>query len=625
MGRRLLLLLALVLWSFCIQRPASAYLTDALLHLPVDYFTFLPPVLGGTYVDPVFSTQIRRLTDARSTPDSSNAGNHLAFVRTEYSTMSPFNNDNTRLLLQHQSYYGLYDGAGNYIKDLPFEIDTRSEPRWSRSDPNVLYYHPSSGNQLKQHNVATDVSSVVQTFNQYTTIDGLGESDISFDGDKFVLVGDQHDIFVYTLSTNSKGPALDITGLGGIDQVQITPDYHVLVGWLASGFNRYNGIEMYDQDMRFLRQVVPARNHYDVMRDINGEEIMVWANANDPNPICANGIVKVRLADASQACLLSLDWSMALHVSGSDGGWVIVGTYDPGDPAPVPGPWKIYTNELLQIKLDRSEIRRLAHHRSRPFNTYNWTPRASLSRDGTRLVYSSDYGLQALLGYPDEYVDVYMISGLDGGLLYRTLGVTKTGNGGVTSVFSSGIDCGTDCVNAYTPGTVVSLSATPDHGEEFLGWDGACAGQTNPCQITMDNAKVATASFTDRAGGGTDIVPGGSGGSRGGGCFIATAAFGSPLAEEVRALRKARDRFFLTSAPGRFLIAAYYQISPPLARVIATHGWLRSAVRSALRPLVWWARLSLDSPAAAAAVGIVGLSAVPIILFVPHRTGRRDS
>src|SRR5439155_1679884 len=55
---------------------------------------------------------------------------------------------------------------------------------------------------------------------------------------------------------------------------------------------------------------------------------------------------------------------------------------------------------------------RLAHHRSRPFNDYNWTPRVSVSRDGSRLIYSSNYGLQEILGYPSEYSDVYLITGL---------------------------------------------------------------------------------------------------------------------------------------------------------------------------------------------------------------------
>src|SRR6185436_1560676 len=248
-------LAGIAIWLTCsAQQGALAFLTDTNAYLPLDYFAFLPPTRGGAYVDQIFGTRVTRLSDAVSTRDNSTGGT-VTFIRHEYATMSPFNNDNTRLLLEHQSYFALYDGAGNYIRDLPFEIEDMSEPRWSRSDANVLYYHPQPGNQLKQYHVATDVMSSVHTFSEYTRISGLNESDISFDGDKFVLVGDGHDIFVYTLSTDTKGPVLDIAGLGGIDQVQITPDNHVLVGWLARGLNRFNGIELYDQNMIFLRQV----------------------------------------------------------------------------------------------------------------------------------------------------------------------------------------------------------------------------------------------------------------------------------------------------------------------------------------------------------------------------------
>jgi hypothetical protein len=675
-------------------------LTDTLVYLPLDYLTFLPPAIGGTYVDQIFGTPVKRLSNALSTRDNS-TNRTLTFIRHEYATMSPFNNDNTRLLLQHQSYWGLYTGAGNYTGDLPFEIGDLSEPRWSRNNSNILYYHPENSNQLKQYNVATNTMSIVHTFSEYATIGGLHESDISFDGDKFVLIGDAHDIFVYTLSTDTKGPVFNIAGLGGIDQLQITPDNHVLVGWLAGGLNRFNGIELYDQNMNFLRQVAPVLGHYDVTRDINGDEIMLWSNAADPNPICLNGVVKVRLSDAHQTCLVSFDFGQAVHVSAPDGGWVFVTTYDPSDPLPLLGIWKTYTNEILQIKLDGSEVRRLAHHRSRPFDSYNWQPQAAVSRDGTKLVYNSNYGLQSILGNPNNYSDAYQMDGLDAAVLDESLSVTKTGSGRVTSN-PAGIDCGTDCTAPYPIGTIVTLTASPDPGAAFLGWSGACAGQGNPCQVTMDSPKVATASFSrvlsvTKTGNGrvtsspagidcgtdcTESYPdgtvvtltaipdsgwtvlgwsgacagqgnpcqvtmndsknaavtfaaGGGGGSTGGGsapftdtdggCFIATAAFGSPLAAEVQVLRAVRDRFLLTSAPGQLFVQAYYRLSPPLARVIASREWLKHATRGALRPVIWWARLSLDSPATAMGIGIVCFSAGSIILLTLFRSRRRDS
>jgi len=120
--------------------------------------------------------------------------------------------------------------------------------------------------------------------------------------------------------------------------------------------------------------------------------------------------VKIRLADAHQTCIISLDWSLAVHVSAPDSnGWVFVETYAPSDPNPTSGTWPKYTNEILEIRLDGSEVRRIVQHRSRPFDSYYYTPRTASSHDGSKIAFSSNMGLQAILGYPSLYVDTYMI------------------------------------------------------------------------------------------------------------------------------------------------------------------------------------------------------------------------
>ena len=69
------------------------------------------------------------------------------------------------------------------------------------------------------------------------------------------------------------------------------------------------------------------------------------------------------------------------------------------------------------------------------------------------------------------------------------------------------------------------------------------------------------------------------------GCFIATAAYGSPLQPEVEALRRFRDRRLLDNPLGQVLVGSYYAMSPPLAGVLAQHEPLRELVRAALRPV----------------------------------------
>ena len=72
----------------------------------------------------------------------------------------------------------------------------------------------------------------------------------------------------------------------------------------------------------------------------------------------------------------------------------------------------------------------------------------------------------------------------------------------------------------------------------------------------------------------------------GGGCFIATAAYGSPLAKEVEILRKFRDDYLLSFAFGRQIISFYYRNGKAVAEYIESHPWLKGPVRIALYPVV---------------------------------------
>lgn len=68
-------------------------------------------------------------------------------------------------------------------------------------------------------------------------------------------------------------------------------------------------------------------------------------------------------------------------------------------------------------------------------------------------------------------------------------------------------------------------------------------------------------------------------------CFIATAAYGTPLHPDLRYFRKFRDRVLLRNPAGKLLVKAYYRVSPPLADFIAEHPRLRDLTRWALTPV----------------------------------------
>ena len=95
--------------------------------------------------------------------------------------------------------------------------------------------------------------------------------------------------------------------------------------------------------------------------------------------------------------------------------------------------------------------------------------------------------------------------------------------------------------------------------------------------VTMDSDKSITANFTQ--------IPG-DGDEDGGGCFIATAAYGSPLHPHLDILRDFRDTYLMPNKLGCKLVDLYYMYSPYIAELIAKHKALKVIVRNQLVPLV---------------------------------------
>ncbi len=114
---------------------------------------------------------------------------------------------------------------------------------------------------------------------------------------------------------------------------------------------------------------------------------------------------------------------------------------------------------------------------------------------------------------------------------------------------------------------------------------GTLPGTTDPLTfvvtVTDSVANIASATFEY-----TD-PPSGSGIMAAGGCFIATAAYGSYLHPHVKSLRDFRDRHLVTNLFGRLFVRAYYTVSPPLADYILASETRRAVARFALVPVVY--------------------------------------
>jgi len=69
-------------------------------------------------------------------------------------------------------------------------------------------------------------------------------------------------------------------------------------------------------------------------------------------------------------------------------------------------------------------------------------------------------------------------------------------------------------------------------------------------------------------------------------CFIATAAYGSLMANDVEQLRRFRDLALSHSVLGQLAITTYYTFSPPVAGVVGESEVLRTTARTWLGPIV---------------------------------------
>ena len=111
------------------------------------------------------------------------------------------------------------------------------------------------------------------------------------------------------------------------------------------------------------------------------------------------------------------------------------------------------------------------------------------------------------------------------------------------------------------------------------------------------------------------VVPIPSTDDDGGGCFIATAAYGSHMAEEVVALRKFRDSVLLNSAVGKGFVKLYYKISPPLATYLNDHEISRKLTKLSLTPIVY----AVNCPKTSILILLSTIIAMTLIVRRSHR------
>ena len=84
------------------------------------------------------------------------------------------------------------------------------------------------------------------------------------------------------------------------------------------------------------------------------------------------------------------------------------------------------------------------------------------------------------------------------------LSIAKIGTGSGTVIRTGGaINCGSTCTESLTPGSTVTLTASPTAGSTFTGWSGGTCTGTGSCAFTLNANTTVNAQFNLNSGGTT--------------------------------------------------------------------------------------------------------------------------
>jgi cobalamin biosynthesis Mg chelatase CobN len=157
---------------------------------------------------------------------------------------------------------------------------------------------------------------------------------------------------------------------------------------------------------------------------------------------------------------------------------------------------------------------------------------------------------------------------------------------------------------------MVILTAEPGSGYQFASWlgdvDTIADVSAAITTITMDSSYSISADFQATSS------P----------CCTATAAYGTPMAEEIGILRQFRDEYLLTDPLGKTVSDFYYSVSPPIAGFITEHPGLKSIVRAGLVPAIAMSTVAVNT-SPAEKVAIVGLLLVVLVVLAVWLIKRR--
>lgn len=353
------------------------------------------PALGGTFTDPVYGTQVRRVTSADGT----------RFDRNTYSRRQAENADGTLFFTYHgEAEYRVYNRVTlDLVRVLDIHPD--GEPQWHPTDADLvrsvagpnsysgdLRWYETSVNTGATTVIADLTARIQARFPNALYMKDQAEGSPSADGNRmaWTIFSDAEEpvgIVSYDLATDQILGLFDLADspadAGPLDWVSMSPTgTYVMAG-------HWNATLVYNADLSNERRVNNKGDHSDIALSAEGTDSYVYIDFSADRD--GGWLVAVDLTTLERTRLVNLydDANTSVHVSGKGydrPGWVVVSTYNCKEL----GAWSC--EKVLLVDISRTNrIYDLAH-------TYNcgddyWTEtHAVVNRSFTRVYFNSDGG-----------------------------------------------------------------------------------------------------------------------------------------------------------------------------------------------------------------------------------------
>ncbi|MCM5680338.1 hypothetical protein M8A51_12440 [Schlegelella sp. S2-27] len=370
----------------------SGFVTDLISSLS-------KPAKGKAFLDPSYKTCVVRVTDHASEPPS-------GFARNDYSRRQAFNADSTRLIVYaYDGFWHLYDAKTfAHLKRLNGPA-ADAEPQWHPTDPNLLHYLPTNGGMVvNELNVSTNTSRVVGNFTGrlpwsnaarlWTKSEGSPSADgrywafmaetSSFSPVGIVVWDRVTDTIVSTMANSNRPDHLSMSASGN----------YVVVSWLDK-------VVAYDRNLQNPRTIQKSSEHSDIALDENGDDVYVSVDYQSNN----GAVFMINLRTGARTDLFGTYISgtaTAIHFSGKafrKPGWVLMSTY-----ADYGGAMQWLHRKITAVQLKANPtVYHLAH--TRVVDNGYWTePQASVNRDFTKVLFTSNWGVNSSMD-----LDAYMV------------------------------------------------------------------------------------------------------------------------------------------------------------------------------------------------------------------------